>query len=133
MDYRTFTASLSGLKGYYKEIGKINSKQEDLLYIMSGVRGLSFDQVIVHGSPSLSEEKRLELIDKYNAMEEKKNTLRKMAAIVENTLDRMPKELQRMLSMKYIEGKSYEHISAIYGYSINGLWHHMKRETEKYL
>ena len=51
----------------------------------------------------------------------------------EDILNRMPKTLREMLIEVFVYGKTYRAVGEKYGYSYNGAWHYIKRETEKFL
>ena len=88
---------------------------------------------MVHGNPSAIEEKRLELIDKYNEKEKELEFTKLAIAQTEDVLGRMPSMLRDMLVEVFVNGKTYRSVGEKYGYSYNGAWHFIKRETEKYL
>lgn len=75
----------------------------------------------------------LTLEDKFN---EKENEIKRYEAAIANveTMEKkIPKELWAMLHEKFIQGKTYEYMGIKYGYSNNGMWHWLKRETERFL
>lgn len=133
MTYKTFVINLSNLKQYYEDKKRLESETEDLLYIMSGVRGLSYDQVLVHGNPSVKAERWHKLDDDYNKKEKELVFINKAIEQVEETLSKMPETLKTMLVKKYIQEMTFRKIGMEYGYSDKGLWKYMRRETEKYL
>ena len=133
MNYRSFTKNLSNLKQYYKDLEALNLRLDVILNDLENVKGLSYDQVTVHGNPSQIEQKRLEMIDEYNKLLEEKTAIDGMVQQVEGILARMPKDLSAMLKQVYIYGRSLKSLGEKLGYSDNGVWHYLKRETEKYL
>lgn len=133
MTYRSFVANLSNMKNYRQDKERLESELDELLYIMTGVKGVSFDSVMVHGNPSVSEERRLELIEKYNAKEKELKFIKNAISQIEAILARMPEELTEMLILKFVDGNTYRKVGMVYGYSDHGIWVKLKRETEKYL
>lgn len=133
MDYRTFVINLSNLDRYRNDLVQTKTDLDTLLYNLSGVKGLSYDQVMVHGNPSVTEQKRLEMIDKYNVKLKEKEFIEDAIEQVETILKRMPAELSSIMKKIYIDGHTFKSVSIEYGYSDHGFWQYLKRETEKYL
>lgn len=133
MDYKVFTSNLANLKRLKESEESLKTQLDLIIYDLGGVKGVHYDSVMVHGNPSVIEEKRLELIDKYNEKEKELEFTKLAIMQTEETLNRMPKTLREMLVEIYVDGKTFKNVGMIHGYSDNGLWHWMKRETEKYL
>ena len=133
MTFETFTAGLSNLKEYKHTLIKIESDLSLILYEMTGVKGISYDKQPASYNPSLTEQKRLEMVERYNDKQKEYDFTLLSIQQIEKTLSRMPQDLQIMLSEKFINGMTYEEIAKIHGYSANGMWHFIRRETEKCL
>ena len=133
MDYNTFTSNLANLKAYMKTVSEIEERKEEILYILSGVHGISFDSIPVNGNPSVTEERKLDLIDEYNSLCQRQHAIQGMIVMIKDMLSKMPDDLQSMLTDKFVKGKTYETIGIKYGYSSFGIWNLMRRETEKFL
>ena len=133
MDYNTFTSNLANLERYKRSEKKLVEELEVILYELSGVKGISYDLQPVHGNPSLKAEKWLSLQDKYNAKEEELKFIRLAIRQTESTLNKMPGELQEMLTEVFCKGMTYKLVGELHGYSDHGLWQMLKRETEKFL
>ena len=63
----------------------------------------------------------------------KKQYIEDAIRFVESYQNRFPEDLWEMLYDKFVEGKTFKFIGMKHGYSTNGIWVMMKRETEKYL
>ena len=133
MDYKVFTANLTNLKRLKESEESLKSQLDLIIYDLGGVKGIHYDSVMVHGNPSVIEEKRLELYDKYNEKEKELEFTKLAIMQTEETLNRMPKTLREMLVEIYVDGKTFKNVGMIHGYSDNGLWHWLRRESEKYL
>ena len=133
MDYKTFTTNLANLKRYRQSEIALKDELDQILYALSGVRGVSYDQVMVHGNPSQKALNWLKLQDKYNAKEEELKFIQSAIRQVESVLSRMPENIQKMLIEVFCDGHTYRYVGEKYGYSDHGVWQMMKRETEKYL
>lgn len=133
MDYRTFCIDLENYAENLKRLKKAEDELEAILYDLCGVRGVSYDSIMVHGNPSQKALDWLKLEDKYNAKESEVERYRTAIRNVEQVKKRLPKELWLMLNDKFVKGMTYSALGIKYGYSDHGMWTMMKRETEKYL
>lgn len=133
MDYEMFTAGLENLNRMKKESARMKSRLDDLIYLETGVKGISYDKLPTSHNPSQVALNRLKTIDKIDALAEKKMALDSVIEILEYTLSRMPQELQNMLTDKFIRKWTYDRVGLKYGYSHSGIQYKLKNETEKYL
>ena len=133
MDYKVFTSNLANLKRLKDSEESLKSQLDLILYDLGGVKGVHYDSVMVHGNPSVIEEKRLEKYDELEKVEKELEFTKLAIAQIEETLNRMPKTLREMLIEVFVYGKTYRAVGEKYGYSYNGAWHYIKRETERYL
>ena len=133
MDYKVFTSNLANLHRLKVTKENLEGELELIIYDLGGVKGIHYDSVMVKGNPSVIEEKRLELIDKYNEKEKELEFTKLAIMQTEETLNRMPQTLREMLIEVFVNGKTYRAVGEKYGYSYNGAWHYIKRETERFL
>lgn len=133
MDYRTFCIDLENYAENLKRLKKAEDELEVILYDLCGVRGVSYDSIMVHGNPSQKALNWLKLEDKYNAKESEVERYRTAIRNVEQVKKRLPKELWLMLNDKFVKGMTYSALGIKYGYSDHGIWQMMRRECEKYL
>ena len=133
MDYKVFTSNLANLKRLKDSEESLKSQLDLILYDLGGVKGVHYDSVMVHGNPSVIEEKRLELYDKYNEKEKELEFTKLAIMQTEDVLNRMPKTLREMLIEVFVYEKTYRAVGKMFGFSDCGLWNYIKRETERYL
>lgn len=133
MQYKIFIANLTNLERMKADIVRLKSKLEDLEYIESGVKGISYDKQPMGHNPSFAAIKRLDLVDKVDNLYRDINFLEMCVDQVESILSRMPEELADALKEIYIKGKTFRRVGMDHGYSDHGYWQYLKRETEKYL
>ena len=133
MTYEIFTSNLKNLKRMKSEYERLKDRLSDLIYLETGVKGVSYDSVMVSHNPSLSALKRLEMIDVVDDLCREINFLAVCITETETILGKMPKELQTMLNEKYARGWSYERLGEKYGYSKSGMIYKLIAETERYL
>lgn len=133
MDYKTFTNDLSNYNDNILRYQKAKDELEVILYDLCGVRGVSYDSIMVHGNPSVKALNWLKLEDKYNAKQSEVERYRTAIRNVEQVKKRLPKELWLMLNDKFVKGMTYSALGIKYGYSDHGIWTYLKREVERYL
>ena len=124
MDYKTFATDMAEYRENKKRLVKAKDELDAILYDLCGVRGVSYDSIMVHGNPTQKALNWLTLEDKFN---EKENEIKRYESAIANV------ESMEKLHEKFIQGKTYEYMGIKYGYSNNGMWHWLKRETEKFL
>lgn len=133
MTYEIFTTQLSKLKQMKAEHKRLKSHLEDLIYLETGVKGISYDNVMVSHNPSLSALKRLEMVDVVDEICREINFLAIAIDETEKILAKMPEETKQMLTDKFINGWTYDRVGEKYGFSHSGIQYRMERETQKYL
>lgn len=133
MDYKTFCIDLENYAENLKRLKKAEDELEVILYDLCGVRGVSYDSIMVHGNPSQKALNWLKLEDKYNAKQSEVERYRTAIRNVEQVKKRLPKELWLMLNDKFVKGMTYMQMGDKYGYSNHGMWLFLRREVERYL
>lgn len=133
MDYKIFTTNLANLKRMKGEHKKLSSKLEDLIYLETGVKGVSYGQVMTSHNPSLQALKRLEMVELVDDLCRELNYLALAIDETEKALNKMPNELKDMLTDKFIKGWTYDRVGEKYGFSHSGIQYRMENETQKYL
>lgn len=133
MNYKVFARHLRSLNDDRKELYLIETELDRILYDLNGVKGLRYDQHIGSTNVALAEEKKLELIEKYNAKLDEYDLTKNQISMIENILGKMPDELRTMLQEVYVQNNTFRKVGLMHGYSDHGLWKMLKRETEKYL
>lgn len=133
MDYKTLATDMAEYRENKKRLVKAKGELDVILYDLCGVRGVSYDSIMVHGNPTQKALNWLTTDEKFNDKENEIKRYESAIANVETMEKKIPKELWAMLYEKFIQGKTYEYMGIKYGYSNNGMWHWLKRETEKFL
>ena len=133
MDYRTFCIDLENYAENLKRLKKAEDELDIILYDLCGVRGVSYDSIMVHGNPTQKALNWLKLEDKYNAKQSEVERYRTAIRNVEQVKKRLPIELWLMLNDKFVKGMTYSALGIKYGYSDHGIWTYLKREVERYL
>ena len=133
MDYKTFTNDLANYNENILRYQKAKDELEVILYDLCGVRGVSYDSIMVHGNPSQKALNWLKQEDKYNEKEAELRRYETALVNVERAKKKIPMELWVMLTDKFVRGMTYTQVGLKYGYSGRGMWAYLRRETEHYL
>ena len=133
MDYRTFTTNLSNYKRYQEDLIKVNTDLEQIFYLLRGVKGVGYSDNSGTTNESQKALNWLTLDEKYNLKLREKEFIVQAISQVENILGRMPEDLREMLMKVYVDGWTFRKLGEKVGYSYNGMWQYLKRETEQYL
>ena len=133
MDYKTFTTDLTNYNENILRYQKAKDELEVILYDLCGVRGVSYDSIMVHGNPSVKALNWLKQEDKYNEKEAELRRYETALVNVERAKKKIPMELWVMLTDKFVRGMTYTQVGLKYGYSGRGMWAYLRRETERFL
>lgn len=133
MLYKTFTNNLKMYKENKKEVERIKEELDVILYDLSNVKGIGYDQQ--GGSTNLSQKALnwLKMDEKYNAKLNELEYYESAIKSVDLVKARLPKKLWLMLYDKFVKDMTYREVGLKYGYSDHGVWAMMKRETERFL
>ena len=106
-------------------------EREDLFYEFYGVHGISFDRIPSSHSAEMDMQKR----EKFNTLIEQIDLEVKGYQMAieeyEDTLRRLPKEIQKMVKRKFLDGITYYQLGKEFGYSPTGAMKHIQKEVEK--
>lgn len=133
MDFKTFTNNLSNYSNMKRELERAKQDLEVLLYDLSGVKGVGYEQVTGTTNESVKALKWLTLDDKYNSKLNEVEYYERAIKSVDDILKRLPTDLYEMLMCKFVVGMTYEQVGRKFGYSNHGMWQYLKRETERFL
>ena len=131
MNYAIFKNELRNLYAYERELTKLNDHIADLSYVMTGVKGINYSKIPASANPEISEEKRLELIDELEELENERKRLNLTVKHIYRTLGRL-NESDREIVIQIVAKKyNAEMVANQVGYSKSGIWARIKREIEK--
>ena len=124
------------LKHYYDYQESIVQIQEDmdlLLYDMTGVKGISYDKIPLSFDPKLSEQIKLEYIERMAEKEAELDFTYAAIRMIEMKLSKLPKEDKKICLDILNRNITYEEAGKKIGYSKHGMWQSVKRKMEKIL
>ena len=133
MDYKTLATDMAEYRENKKRLVKAKGELDVILYDLCGVRGVSYDSIMVHGNPTQKALNWLKKDEKYNAKEREVLYYRNLIQVVDDAEKLLPKPLWDMLYDKYINGMTFIELGQKYGYSRSGCQSMLAREVEKYL
>ena len=128
MDYRTFKNELENYYSYIKEINKLKQDIDDIVYEMSGCRGIDYSKIPMTYNAELAQERILELIELKSKKDAELNRLYLNKKSIEDKLSLLEPE-DREICLNIVAKKKRN----IEGYSRSGAWSRVKRELEKVL
>lgn len=124
------------LRNYDKNKRSLTEAEKELdaiLYELCGVKGISYDTIIVHGNPSQKALNWLKKDDRYNEVEKEISYYRSAIEMVDLARQKIPGRIWEMLIDIFVKGETYKAVGSRHGYSANGFWYHLRKETERYL
>lgn len=131
MRFKRFEHEMRSYKDYLEERIELEREIDDIVYQFAGVRGIRYDKV--HSNPS--PEDRIDLRYKMEqALKKPQNELEFVERAIkrcEKHLAMLPKDIEVMCRLLFIEDNSYEKVGEMYGYSKNGLRYRIMSEVEK--
>ena len=132
MEYSLFMGELKLAMKHIVSIAECKNKKELLYYELSGVKGVRFDREPISHNPELTEELRLELIDKIALLDEEIAMSRKTIKVIKNKIKQLSFDNQRVCLM-IINGLSLGEIGREFSYSKSAIQYRLKKEVEEKL
>lgn len=133
MKVETFKDLLKHYCDYQMSIDQIRSEIDNLFYDMTGVKGISYDKVPSSFNPDISEQTKLEYIERIAEKEAELDFTYSAIRIIEMKLSKLSKEDKEICLDILNRNITYEEAGRKNGYSRNGMWAKVKREMEKIL
>lgn len=128
MDYKGFKNELENYYKHLKNVENIKKEIEDILYEMTGVKGIRYDKEPSSYNPQLSMERKLELIDQKEEKEIELDYTIASIRYIEKKLSKLSQE-DKDICLKIIsKGISSEKVRQEVGYSKSGIWKRIQRE-----
>ena len=112
-------------------VNRLQNKADDMLYCMTGVRGISYDKTINSINEQLANEKKLDMIDSFEKITNKLNHYKERLDYVDNILKAMNEYERNMFLLKYEEGLTFQQIANQYYISKAGLFYRMQKALER--
>lgn len=133
IDVNSFKNILENYGKYLKEVKTTRQELKDIFYLMTGVSGVRYDKLPSSYNPELSEERKLELIDKYNEKKLELCFLLVSIKFIRTKLSKLSEEDKKACLEIIVEGVTNEKAGKKRGYSHSGMWSKVNRSLEKIL
>lgn len=131
MDYQTFKNEIGNLKAYQESLNQAKAKEDELWYQLSGVKGISYDKQPTSYNPNLSEQMRLDLLDKIEVVTREEAYYQECIERYERNLNRLPRLEREFARELLIEGKTFRQVGLKHHYGHSTVRFRLKREVEK--
>lgn len=133
MKYKTFKNETSNLKDYIEEQDNLVYLMEELIYLYTGVKGVSYDGVHINATQHANDERLLALSEKLTPYQKRLDDVTKKINEIESNIVKLPEDTQRMVRLLFVEGHTFKYVGKMCGYSDNAVYHKVRREVEKYV
>lgn len=131
MNWNIFKYQMQLLREYRYRIEDLEIEREDTFYIFYGVHGISFDRIPSSHSADMDMLKREKFNEKIERIDLEIRGYRMAIENYEDTLHRLPEDIQRMAKRKFLDGMTYYQLGQEFGYTPTGIMKHMQKEVEK--
>lgn len=135
MKYEIMILQMRMLKNYEENIRHYEQQIDDIIYKFVGVRGIRYDKQSVSFNELIANEKRYLMMKELEVPQKQLdfaiNAVNQLKPIVEDNLNKLPKETKQMFIEYAYKRKTYNEIGEMFGYTGNGVWKKMRREIAK--
>ena len=133
MDYKGFKNELNNYYRHLRNVDRIKEEIDDIVYEMTGVKGVRYDKERSSFNPTLSEERRDYLSKKLEEKEIELNYTLAAIRFIEMNLKKLNKDDREMCLKVVADEVSAELVAVEKGYSRSGVWARIRREISKIL
>lgn len=130
MNYEIFISELRCYQHYSDELKTIKARIEEIDYELEGVKGIRYDKAPSAFNPSLSAEKKLDLIEKKAKLENRYRNIQQKMQMVMEEYETLPNST-KLMCLEILNGKTLSQIADMCGYTESGIQKKLKREIEK--
>lgn len=93
---------------------RLNDRLDTLWYELTGVKGIRYDKAHFNADPSVTEERRLALLDKVTAIEAELARVESQIDHIDKLLSAMPKEDRKLVTYTLIDGNTYRQAEDVF-------------------
>ena len=132
MNYEQFYLQMKMLKNLKQGRKEIEKTIEEL-YDRAGVKGVRYDLEAI--ASSNRDSKLIDLSDQLREpqyqLDYMNNAIKVIEPIVNANLRKLPDEIRNAVKLVIWEGKTYNEVGSLMGYSDHGMWSKIRREIDK--
>ncbi|MBR0456513.1 MAG: hypothetical protein IJJ01_07560 [Firmicutes bacterium] len=133
MKVEAFKDLLKHYYDYQMSILQIKEELDVLLYEMTGVKGISYDKIPSSFNPEISEDRKLDFIERLNEKEAELDFTYAAIKLIEMKLSKMTEE-EKTLCVEILNRKiTYEEAGRNNKYSTSRMWKIVKENLKKVL
>ena len=93
---------------------RLNDRLDTLWYELTGVKGIRYDKAHFNADPSVTEERRLVLLDKVTLIETELARVESQIDHIDRLLSAMPKEDRKLVTYTLIDGNTYRQAEDVF-------------------
>lgn len=93
---------------------RLNDRLDTLWYELTGVKGIRYDKAHFNADPSVTEERRLALLDKVTVIETELARVESQIDHIDRLLSAMPKEDRKLVTYTLIDGNTYRQAEDVF-------------------
>ena len=93
---------------------RLNDRLDTLWYELTGVKGIRYDKAHFNADPSVTEERRLALLDKVTVIETELARVESQIDHIDKLLSAMPKEDRKLVTYTLIDGNTYRQAEDVF-------------------
>ena len=93
---------------------RLNDRLDTLWYELTGVKGIRYDKAHFNADPSVTEERRLALLDKVTLIETELARVESQIDHIDRLLSAMPKEDRKLVTYTLIDGNTYRQAEDVF-------------------
>lgn len=131
MEYQTFKNEMLNYNRYKKRQRELEEQIDDIIYQFCGVKAIRYDREPSSYNPYLSEQARLKMSELLEKPQKELDFIKLAINRINENLNKLPKDIQEMARLLFIEGHTLHYVGVINNYSYNGIYQKLKREVEK--
>ena len=135
MNFDLFSMQMRMLGEYKRSLIDIEYEIDDIIYKYAGVRAIQYDKTRMAFNKNIADEVLDRMFEELKAPQKEKdrieNAIKELEKICDINLEKLPKDVQKMCEMVYLNKKTYESVGKIFGYTPSGLRYKIKAEGER--
>lgn len=131
MNYSVFKNELRNLFAYERSLLMLVGEIEELVYEMTGVKGINYSKIPASTNTEITEERRLEMIEQLNELETEKKRLELNIRHIYGTLSMLNEKDRKAMVDLVAKRIRAEEVAFNNGYSKSGIWKRIRKEIEK--
>lgn len=131
MEYQTFKNEMLNYNRYKKRKKELEEIIDNIIYEFCGVKAIRYDKEPSSYNQQLSEQSRLKMSELLEKPQKELDFIKLAIIRINTNLNKLPKDVQEIARLLFIEGHTLHYVGVLNNYSYNGIYQKLKREVEK--